>query len=617
MLRSQATLIDYIVSQTEATPDALAVSAPDAHLTYSDLARHSDRLARRLQSMGVGSGARVAICLPRSGAFIVSCLAVLKAGSAYVPLDPSHPVQRLTYAINDSSAAVLLTSPAVASRFQEAPCLILTFNPSAEFANTERSAPVATEETSDSSAYVIYTSGSTGQQKGVEISHANLLNLVQWHVRRFGVTSLDRATQIASPAFDAAVWEVWPYLAVGASLHIPTGEIRSSPEALRDWLVQERISISFLPTLLAERMCQFAWPGKAALRTLLTGADTLHHYPPSSLPFVLVNNYGPTEATVVTTSAVIAPNDDHAIHLPPIGSPIDNCQVHLLDESLRPVAPGETGEIYIGGAGVARGYLNRPELNTERFIPDRFSSDPAARLYRSGDRAQQLPSGELLFLGRCDEQIKIRGYRIEPQEIISAINAHPAIQDSILTVGDDAANEKCMIAYVVPASPDLTRSQLTEFLSNHLPEHMIPAVFVRMDSLPVTTNGKVDRSALPTPTPENMLMDQPSSAPSGAVARRVAEIVGNLLHISQIGVDENFFLLGGHSLLGTQVIAKIRDAFGVELPLRTIFEQPTIAGLSSEVEQLLLERLDVISAPEAGLLLDEPSAAYAADKESL
>jgi amino acid adenylation domain-containing protein len=485
---------------------------------------------------------------------------------------------------------------------------VLTIDCSAESAEREQSAPITTGGALESTAYVIYTSGSTGQQKGVEISHANLRNLVDWHIRRFGVTSRDCATQIANPAFDAAVWEIWPYLAVGASLHIPAYETRCSPEALRDWLVQEKISISFVPTVLAERMIQLPWPPETALRVLLTGGDTLHHYPPSSLPFVLVNNYGPTEATVVTTSTIIAPNDK-AVHLPPVGAPIDNCQVYVLDESIRPVALGEAGELYIGGAGVARGYLNRPALTKERFIPDRFSNNPAARLYRSGDRVQILPSGELLFLGRCDEQIKIRGYRIEPQEIISTINAHPAVQDSIITVGEDAANEKCMIAYVITENPNLTRSELAEFLNSRLPEYMIPAVFVRMDSLPTTSNGKVDRAALPAPAAENLLPDRISSAPSNAVAEKIAGIVCELLGIEQIGVDENFFLLGGHSLLGTQVIAKIRDAFSVELPLRTIFEQPTIAGLSSEVEQRFLERLDVMSDREAGLLLDESSAA--------
>lgn len=604
----QATLIGQIASQAEATPQALAISAADARLTYRDLAKHSDRLAQRLQSIGAGPGARAAICMPQSGAFIVSCLAALKAACAYVPLDPAHPIERLIFALHDCEAAVLLGDAATTSRLQNAPCPVLTIDCSVQPAEPDQSVPLTTPGAQESTAYVIYTSGSTGQQKGVEISHANLRNLVDWHLRRFGVTARDRATQIASPAFDAAVWEIWPYLAVGASLHIPDHETRCSPEALRDWLVQEKISISFIPTVLAERMIQLPWPPESALRILLTGGDTLHHYPPSSLPFVLVNNYGPTEATVVTTSTITVPNDK-AVHLPPIGTPIDNCQVHVLDESMIPVNPGEAGELYIGGASVARGYLNRPELTRERFIPDRFSKDPTARLYRSGDRVQLLPSGELLFLGRCDEQIKIRGYRIEPQEIISAINAHPAVQDSIITVGEDAANEKCMIAYVVTENPNLTRSELAEFLNSRLPEYMIPAVFVRMDALPITSNGKVNRAALPTPAPENLLPDRISSTPSSAVAEKITAIVCELLGIEQVGADENFFLLGGHSLLGTQVIAKIRDAFSVELPLRTIFEQPTIAGLSSEVEQRFLERLDAMSDREAGLLLDESSAA--------
>jgi amino acid adenylation domain-containing protein len=585
----QASLVSRIAAQVSSSPQALAVSAPDARILYKDLAKFSDKLAYRLCCHGVGSGSRVAICLPRSAAMIVSALAVFKAGGAYVSLDPSHPAQRLMFALKDSNAAVLLTGIPTASRLREAGCEVLTIHPALEFADPEEVLPASAENSPDSAAYVIYTSGSTGQQKGVEITHAGLLNLVQWHISQFRVVASDRATQIASPAFDAAVWEIWPYLAAGASLHIPADHIRNSPEAFRDYLADENINIAFAPTVLAERMITLPWPPETSLRTMLTGGDALHHYPPSNLPFDLVNNYGPTEATVVTTSAIVSAADADT-HLPTIGPPIDNCLVHILDEQLRPVAAGGEGEICIGGVNVARGYLNRPELTQESFVPDPFSCNPGARLYRSGDRGRALPNGEILFLGRMDEQIKIRGYRIETQEIVSALNSHPSVSDSIVTLGIDASREPCMVAYVVLSNSALTRSGLVEFLAQTLPPFMIPAVFVRLESLPATDNGKVDRASLPLPASNNMLLERAPSAPANALEETIAAIVRSLLGIQQIGVDENFFLLGGHSLLGTQVIGKMRDSFGVELPLRALFEHPTIAELSSEVEKLLLQK---------------------------
>ena len=365
----QATLIGQIASQAEATPQALAISAADARLTYRDLAKHSDRLAQRLQSIGAGPGARAAICMPQSGAFIVSCLAALKAACAYVPLDPAHPIERLIFALHDCEAAVLLGDAATTSRLQNAPCPVLTIDCSVQPAAPDQSVPLTTPGAQESTAYVIYTSGSTGQQKGVEISHANLRNLVDWHLRRFGVTARDRATQIASPAFDAAVWEIWPYLSVGASLHIPDDEIamlsRSAPRLAGPGEDQHLIHPhgarrAHDSTTLAAANPPYEFCSPEATR--------LHHYPPSSLPFILVNNYGPTEATVVTTSTIIVPNGK-AVHLPPIGTPIDNCQVHVLDESIIPVTPGEAGELFIGGARVACGYLNRPALNQRAFHP--------------------------------------------------------------------------------------------------------------------------------------------------------------------------------------------------------------------------------------------------------
>ena len=284
-------------------------------------------------------------------------------------------------------------------------------------------------------AYVIYTSGSTGRPKGVEITHASLMNLVAWHQTAFEINADDRASLLAGVGFDAAVWETWPYLTAGASLHLPDEVTRLSPELLRDWLVAERITTSFLPTALAERVMTLEWPTQTALRTLLTGAETLRQFPSDDLPFRVVNNYGPTECTVVATSGTVAPGVSREA-LPTIGRPIANTQVYILDENLQQVFRHVAGELYIGGAGVARGYLNRPELTAEKFIQNPFSHPFAngqqARLYKTGDIARYLPNGEIAYLGRVDDQIKVMGYRIEPNEIVAVLNRHPAVEASVV-----------------------------------------------------------------------------------------------------------------------------------------------------------------------------------------
>jgi amino acid adenylation domain-containing protein len=447
-------------------------------------------------------------------------------------------------------------------------------------------------------AYVIYTSGSTGQPKGVEITHDSLLNLVFWHQRTFGVKPSDRATQLVSPGFDAAVWELWPYLTAGASVHVLDDALRSEPEALRNWLVTERINISFIPTPLAERLIALEWPPETSLRILLTGADTLRSYPSATLPFSLVNNYGPSECTVVATSGIV-PSEVHPDVLPTIGRAIANTQVYILDEQLLPVPVGESGEIYIGGAGLARGYLNSPELTAEKFIPNPFCSKPNARLYRTGDLGRYLPDGQIAFLGRIDDQIKIQGYRIEPNEIVAALNEHQAIQASAVVARERIGGDKYMIAYLaLTRGSQITVAALRDFLRRRLPEYMLPWVFVRLESLPLTSNGKVDRASLPAPSAENTIADGAYIASNTLVEGRLVGILAKLLRIDQLGINDNFFLLGGHSLLAAEMIASIRDAFGVDLPLRAIFESPTAAGLSTKIAKSLLEKVNAMTPEE-------------------
>jgi amino acid adenylation domain-containing protein len=439
--------------------------------------------------------------------------------------------------------------------------------------------------TADNLAYVIYTSGSTGQPKGVQITHKSLLNLVFWHHQAFSVTPNDRATQLAGTGFDAAVWELWSYLTIGATIHIPDDMTRLDAAAFRDWLVAQAITISFAPTALAESLMTLDWPRETALRVLLTGGDTLRVYPPETLPFRVFNNYGPTECTVVTTSAKVWPNA-HPLHPPTIGRPIANRRVYILDAYRNPVPIGVVGEIYIGGDGVARGYLNRPELTAERFIYHSFDGKPEERLYKTGDLARYLPDGNIEFLGRTDNQVKVRGYRIELGEIESVLKQHPAVEQSVVLVRKDNPGDQRLVAYVVSKqqSPP-TVSELCSFMRKKLSEYMVPSVFIFLDTLPLTANGKVNRQALPVPDQSRPDLENAFVAPRTAVEEVLAKIWGDILKLERVGIYDNFFELGGHSLLATQVMSRINQALRVESPLRTLFETPTIAGWVMTMDQ--------------------------------
>jgi amino acid adenylation domain-containing protein len=570
-----------VASQAAETPDALAVTDATLTLTYRELDRRARRLAEALRGFHVEPDTVVAICLERSAAFVVAALGVLQAGAAYLPLDPATPPDRLAFMFQDAAPRVTITDVRIDGRLPAAVWPRLDVHEAME--RPTMLGPDHNVLKPEHLAYVIYTSGSTGRPKGVEITHGSLANLVAWHTRAFGVTADDRAPLYASPAFDAAVWEIWPYLVSGASVHLPPDAVRTDPEALRDWLVAQAITIGFVPTPIAERLIGLPWPTWTALRTLLTGADTLHRYPPEGLPFVLVNNYGPTEGTVVTTSGPVE-CEPFGETLPPIGRPIDNVDVLVLDETMRPVPPGAPGELYIGGAGLARGYRGRPDLTAERFMP--HPDEPGARLYRTGDRARILGDGRVAFLGRVDDQVKIRGYRVEPDEIAAALGAQPGVAACAVLARDDDGGERRLVAYVVPApGATLAREALGTGLRRSLPDYMVPATFVVLAALPLTTNGKVDRAALPAPDASNTLRDGELVAPRTEVETELAAILSSLLGVDGVSVQDNFFLLGGHSLLGTQLIVRVRDVFGVELSLRTLFDAPTIADLAAEIER--------------------------------
>ncbi|MGC2172943.1 MAG: amino acid adenylation domain-containing protein [Candidatus Sulfotelmatobacter sp.] len=594
---------DLVEAQSTATPDAIAIAEGYKQLTYRELDGRANQLAHLLRDLGVGPDVPVALCMRRSTDLVIGALGILRASGAYVPLDPDYPANRLSMLLSDSGARVVVTHPSASRQLPSGNWRTVVLDAvGTAAARYPRIAPQVKAKPEDL-AYVIFTSGSTGRPKGVQVTHAILMNLVRWHQRAFSVLPSDRATLQASPGFDAAVWEIWPYLAAGATIYLVDEAVRTTPDALRDWLVTNRITISFFPTALAQQLLELQWPEETALRVLLTGADTLHRYPSAGLPFAFVNNYGPTECTVVTTSGAV-PSGNCSGELPTIGKPIDNAQVYVVNEELQPVPLGTPGELLIGGAGVARGYLNLPELSAQKFIPDPFSQDPTARLYKTGDLVRYLPNGEIAFMGRIDDQIKIRGYRIEPQEITAVLNNHPHVEASIVVANGDGSGEKRLVAYLVPAAEgQLEAPVLRSFLGEHLPDYMVPSTFVRLEKLPISASGKVDRAALPLPTPENTLEEEIYEAPQTEIQERLANIVAPLLGVSRVGIDDNFFNLGGHSLLGAQMIARISDTFGVELSLLTVFNDPTVRGMSAEIERLIIEKVSAMSEEEAQSLL--------------
>jgi amino acid adenylation domain-containing protein len=594
---------EMVAAQAVANPGAPAVVAGSTVLTYRELDRCSNQIARYLQSLGVGPDQLVGLSMERSPAMVTAALGILKAGGAYVPLDSSLPVERLDFMLHDSEVQVLIADGSSAKKLPKGNWRVIDVQKQANELDrfSFDAFPYCVSE--HNLAYVIYTSGSTGQPKGVEITHGGLANLISWHCRAFQVTARDRASHQAAVGFDAAVWEIWPYLAAGASVHISPESCRTNPEALRDWIIEQKISITFLATPLAERMLSFDWPSHTSLRALLTGADTLHRRPSANLPFALVNNYGPTECTVVATSGTVAPDNASTSHrLPSVGKPIDNTQIYIVDEQMREVPAGEPGELGVAGAGLARGYRKRDELTREKFVPNPFSSQPNGRLYKTGDLARLLPNGEIEFLGRIDEQIKIRGFRIEPNEIVSVLDQHPGVSASAVVAYENQANragEKSLVAYVVPVAANaMTATTLREHLSKRLPDYMLPSSFVRVEALPLTGNGKVDRAALPAPSNANLLAEENFVAPSGPVQERLASVIASLLHVERIGANDNFFMLGGHSLLGTQLIARVSETFGVELPLLQLFDHPTLAEMSDAIEQLILAKLEEANAIE-------------------
>jgi amino acid adenylation domain-containing protein len=564
---------ELFAEQAKRTPQSTAVAHGQQSLTYAELDRQSNQAARYLRKLGVRPEVRVGVCMERTLEWVVALLGILKAGGAYVPLDANYPAERLAYMVEDSQLALVLTQQKTHDRLGEVAgdwvCLDQRW---AEIAKQD-DGKFAGGATPENLVYVIYTSGSTGKPKGVGVPHRGLENLITWHQKTYELTPADRATQVASQAFDASVWEMWPYLLSGSSLDLPDQEVLDQPAKLFEWLAERKITICFLPTPLAEVLGSTQPLPKLHLRALLTGGDKLHEGPWSSLPCPITNHYGPTENTVVSTC--IRANSGS---VPPIGKPIANVRAYVLDEAHQPVPIGVAGELHVGGASLARGYVNRPGLTAERFVPDPFSNVPGERLYQTGDVVRFLADGNLEFLGRKDHQVKLRGYRIELGEIESALAVHPQVKHAVAMVREDGAAEKRLVAYVVPQdrSTPLDTNELRVYLQGKLPAYMVPAAWVELHELPLTTNGKVNRQALPAPQRRAESQRRPRTPRE----ETLCEILAEVLSMDRVGIDDDFFALGGHSLMATRVVSQVRAALGVELSLRTIFAAPTVGEMS-------------------------------------
>jgi amino acid adenylation domain-containing protein len=566
---------DLFSRQAQQRPDAIAVVYSGQYLTYRELDRRSNQLAHYLRKLGTGPEQLVGICMERCPEMLVALLGVLKAGAAYLPMDVHYPRERLAYLLNDAGVKMLLTDERSFERLPEHAAEIVCLDAQWSVIGGESEQPVTSGVISDNLAYVIYTSGSQGLPKGVMVNHASLMNLVSWHNITYGVTPDDKTSQFAGFAFDAATWEIWPYLSAGASLHLPPTHLEEAPAA---WLKTYEISICFLSTPLAEATIS-ELKTELPLRYLLTGGDRLHRTE-KTFNFTLVNHYGPTETTVVASAA---PVDFRFPGDPPIGRPIANTELYILDRFLGLHPVGVVGELFIGGKGVGRGYWRRPELTAERFIPDPYSGRAGARMYRSGDLCRYLADGSIEYKGRMDDQVKIRGFRIELGEIESVLQKHESIREAVVLAHESPGGSERLIAYVVSEKDSPSADELTAYLKDRLPEYMVPSIFIALEQLPLTPNGKVDRRGFPEPAQEFGAVKY--EAPRTAREVALAEIWKQVLKREQVGRHNNFFELGGDSILSIQIVSRARRA-GLKLSPQQVFQQQTLAELAAVAEDV-------------------------------
>lgn len=590
--RNDVCLHELFEEQAEQTPEAVAVIFQDRQITYAELNQRANQLAHYLQSKAVGPEVKVGVCVERGIEMIIAVLGVLKAGGVYVPLDAAYPKPRLSYMAEDAGVKAIVTQQSLSDMLAGLNCEVVYVDSHWEQIATRSRQDVRSGVCADNLAYVIYTSGSTGHPKGVMIAHKAIVNTMLWRLTTFSLGPADCILQNIPLSFDPSIWQIFGALLSGARLVLPRPGGHQDISYLLKLMIDQRVSITdFPPSVLRVLLEEQHLSNCTSLRCLFSGSEALtvdlQDRLLARLPASLYNQYGPTESAIDATFWTC--KQGYGQRVVPIGRPIANMRVYLLDRHLQPVAVGIPGELYIGGIGLARGYLNRPELTAERFIPDRFGDEPGARLYRTGDLARYLPDGSIEFIGRADHQVKIHGLRIELGEIEAALIQCPAVKAGVVTTITDRHGDKRLVAYVVSDdNTELIINELHSFLKQKLPSYMVPASFVKLDALPLLPNGKVDRQALPAAEAHRLESRAPFIAPSTSIEIALANIWVEILGVEQAGIDDNFFYSGGHSLRAMQMVSRVRLQFGIDLQLRDFFMSPTIRGLTNLVEEALI-----------------------------
>jgi amino acid adenylation domain-containing protein len=577
-------------NQCMRTPDAIAVQFLDRKLTYRDLNARANQLAHHLLRLGVKPDSRVGICVNRSPEMMVGLLGIMKAGAAYVPLDPTYPRERLEFMLEDGGASVLVTQESLLESLSSQQAKVICIDRDWTSISQESVENPRTAVTPASLSYVIFTSGSTGRPKGVQLEHRNVVNFINSVRRLFALNERDVYLGVASMSFDASVLDFYLPLSVGARLVIVDVDTSRDARALAETMSRSGVSAMHATPSTWRSLIDTGWRGDATLKIFSGGEALPWDLAKELLPCCsgLWNLYGPTETAVYSAIHKISATDGTVL----VGRPVDNTQIYILDLHQQPTSIGVQGEICIGGAGVARGYLNRPELTAEKFVPNPFINALGARMYRTGDLGRYRTDGIIQCLGRVDHQVKLRGFRIELGEIEAVLMQHPGIRHAVTDVRASSTGEKRLVGYFVPDAKAPAVSELRAFLKSKLPEYMVPSVFMPLDTLPVSPSGKLNRRALPEPDDARPELTREFVAPSTPVEEAVAEIFSDVLEIRQVGVHDDFFELGGHSLLATRVVSRLRDRFQIEMTPRFLFESPTVQQMASRISELLMQGTD-------------------------